>query len=246
MVGGPTRLPFIREQVAAWFGRAPRTDVPPDEGVAIGAAIWGAHGGLPDPASLPSLSKRVTAQFGSDVQQAKPSESAPGASTSAARVGRVHTKRMFTAVMDAQAGPSKVSDLGVAIFSTPQPVSADEVVRPQLMEVLASRLALSTVGGFCAEIVARDLALPLARTRVFTTGKDAQRTVKIQVCQGDSRRYDENKALGTLVLDGLPALPRGALKIDVTFSIDAEGVLKASAHDQATGRAQSVEIRLKD
>jgi molecular chaperone DnaK (HSP70) len=197
--------------------------------VALGAAIWGAHGGIPDPASLPSMSKRVTAQFGSDVQQAKPSEAAP-VLPAPARVGRVHTKRMFTAVMN-------VADMSHVTFSP---------VRPQLMEVLASRLALSTVGGFCDEIIARDAPLPVARTRVFSTGKDQQRTVKIQVCQGDSRRFDENAPLGTLVLDGLTPLPRGAVKIEVTFSVDSEGVLKASAKDQATQRAQTVEIRLKD
>jgi molecular chaperone DnaK len=245
LVGGPTRMPFIREQVAAWFGRPPRTDVHPDEGVALGAAIWGAHGGLPDPASLPSMSKRVTAQFGSDVQQAKPSEAAPSL-PSPARVGRVHTKRMFTAVVQAVKGAGDVSDLGVPDFSPPTPVAADDLVKPQMVEVMASRLALSTVGGFCDEIIARDLALPIAKTRVFSTGKDLQRTVKIQVCQGDSRRFVENTPLGTLVLDGLPALPRGAIKVEVTFSVDAEGVLVASARDQATGRAQTVEIRLRD
>jgi molecular chaperone DnaK len=244
VVGGPTRLPFIRERLAAWFGRAPRTDVPPDEGVALGAAIWGTHGGIPDPASLPSMSKRVTAQFGSDVQQAKPSEAASSL-PSPARVGRVHTKRMFTAVMGAVSSTDLV-DMNRVVFSPPQPIDPAKLVRPQLSEVLASRLALSTVGGFCDEIIGRDVALPAGRTRVFSTGKDQQRTVKIQVCQGDSRRFDENKPLGTLVLDGLPALPRGALKIEVTFSVDAEGVLKASAMDLTTQRAQTVEIRLKD
>jgi molecular chaperone DnaK len=188
------------------------------------------------------MSKRVTAQFGSDVQQAKPSESLPNLP---ARVGRVHTKRMFTAVMGA-AQTTDIVDMSRVTFSPPQPIDPSKVVRPQLSEVLASRLALSTVGGFCDEIIGRDVALPAGRTRVFSTGKDQQRTVKIQVCQGDSRRFDENQALGTLVLDGLPALPRGALKIEVTFSVDAEGVLKASAVDQATQRAQTIEIRLKD
>ncbi len=238
MVGGPTRLPFIREQVAAYFGRAPRTDVPPDEGVALGAAIWGAHGGIPDPASLPSLSKRVTAQFGSDVQQAKPSEAAPNLP---ARVGRVHTKRMFTAVMQAVKGASDVQ----VSFSPPSVISAADVIKPQMLEVLASRLGLSTVGGFCDEILAADVALPVEKTRVFSTGKDKQRTVSVQVCQGESRRFEENKPLGTLVLDGLAPMPRGSVKIEVTFSVDAEGVLKASAKDQATGRVQAVEIRLQ-
>jgi molecular chaperone DnaK len=148
---------------------------------------------------------------------------------------------MFTAVMNAvQNGTAETIRGGDVSFSPTQ------VVRPQVMEVLASRLGLSTVGGFCDEIIARDVSLPTAKTRVFTTGKDDQRSVRIQVCQGDSRRFAENHALGTLVLDQLPAAPRGMVKIEVTFSVDADGVLRAEARDAATGRAQTVEIRLRD
>jgi len=92
----------------------------------------------------------------------------------------------------------------------------------------------------------RDSLLPAAKTRVFSTSADNQRAVKIQVCQGESRRYAENRGLATLLLDQLPAKPRGGVKIEVTFSVDADGVLRAEAKDQATGRAQTVEIRLRE
>jgi molecular chaperone DnaK (HSP70) len=281
MVGGVTRLPFVREALAAHLGRMPRTDVPWEEGAALGAAIWGAHGGgLPDP-KAPGLAKRITSNFGSHTQQAKPSE-ARTAFPTPGRVGRVHTKRMFTVtglegglsdvrfspatplpVVDdaetrrdlpayddpagtrrgaAPAGEARPSTHTTATAGMP-PIGS---VRPQVVEVLASRLALSTVGGYCDEIIARDTPLPHSRTRKFTTGKDGQRLVSIQVCQGDSRRFDENRALGVLVLADLPPRPRGVVAIEVTFAIDADGVLHASARDAATGQAQSLEIRLGD
>jgi molecular chaperone DnaK (HSP70) len=280
MVGGVTRLPFIRESLTRCFGRPPRTDVPWSEGCALGAAIWGAHDGLPDPRKV-LAAKRVTSNFGSHNQQAKPSEAKP-IFPLPARVARVHTKRMFTVVSPdglpavtfsaamplpmlegfdpgstALPGPAAAAPImstlpgAPASLRPPRPPVAPPLAGPRssqpmkLVEALASRLAISTVGGFCDEIMSKDLILPAAKSRVFSTSKDAQRTVSIQVCQGDSRRYEENRALGILLLDNLPARPRGAVQIEVTFAIDQDGVLLASAKDQATGRAQSVEIRLK-
>jgi molecular chaperone DnaK (HSP70) len=252
LCGGPTRLPFLREQVARQFGRPGRTELNPDDGVAVGAAIWGVHGGVPAQTNPASISKRVTAQFGSDAQQAVPAQAVPNI-PAPARVGRVHTKRMFTAVMQAMQTPQAgtPSPLPVTIDpgapgSLSVSFSEPRLVKPVMLEVLASRLAVSTVGGFCDEIIAKDVPVPTERTRVFSTGKDGQRLVKVQVCQGDSRRFAENTGLGTIVLDGLPPRPRGEVKIAVTFSVDGEGVLKASARDEQSGKAQSVEIRLKD
>jgi molecular chaperone DnaK len=295
LCGGPTRLPFVREHVARVFGRPGRSEVNADEGVAVGAAIWGVHGGVPDSVSVASISKRVTAQFGSDAQQAVPA-TAIAASPASARVGRVHTKRMFTAVMQAvqtppggspvapiifpgglapgQAGASGGASFpgaapggapgvpganlvpgGTALPPSGMPPTLDptgasfsppRMVKPIMLEVLAERLAVSTVGGFCDEIIAKDAPVPTERSRVFSTGKDGQRLVKVSVCQGASRRFDENLQLGTIVLDNLPPRSRGQVRIVVTFSVDADGVLRASARDEETGAIQSVEIHLKD
>jgi molecular chaperone DnaK (HSP70) len=249
LAGGPTRLPFVRDQVAQYFGRPGRSDVSPDEGAAIGAAIWGVHGGVADSVNPASISKRVTAQFGSDAQQSVPAPAVanqPGP----ARMGRVHTKRMFTAIMSALTPPAGAPGAPVPVTIDPGrgagvSFSEPRMVKPVMLEVLASRLAVSTVGGFCDEIIARDTAVPTEKTRTFSTGKDGQRMVKVSVCQGDSRRFAENLDLGTIVLDGLPARPRGGVKIGVTFSVDGDGVLRASARDEETGRAQSVQIQLK-
>jgi molecular chaperone DnaK len=86
--------------------------------------------------------------------------------------------------------------------------------------------------------------VPASKTRVFTTGHDNQREVQLRVCQGDSRRYAENRPLGALVLDELPPRQRGEVRIAVTFAIDDDGVLEASARDEQTGQERSVRIQL--
>jgi molecular chaperone DnaK len=195
----------------------------------------------PPPASQSSDPRRATAPYGAGYRPAdgpphpgalgaEISTTGPGAvATSApanARMGRISTKKMFTAMM--QTVPE-------ITFTTPRPV---------ITEVIASRLAVSTVGGFCDEVVAANLPIPAANTRVFTTGKDGQRTVQVHVCQGPSRRFEDNVPLGTILLEDLPPRPRGQVRIAVTFSVDADGVLEASARDEASGRAQMIRVQL--
>lgn len=231
LAGGVTKLPFVRDLAASIFGRAPRSDVHADAGVALGAALYGAAAGGPLPgAGASGVRRRVTAQFGSESQQAQPS-AAVASVPAPARVGRIATRKMFTAAMPA------VTDVS---FGEARPV------KPQLVEVMASRLSVSTVGGYCDEIIARDVPVPTEKSRVFSTGKDDQPAVTIKVCQGDSRRFAENVPLGALVLEGLPRRPRGQVRIAVTFSVDQDGLLVASARDEATGQGQSVRIQLGD
>jgi molecular chaperone DnaK (HSP70) len=235
LLGGMTKVPSIREQVHAFFGKQPRTDVNADVGVALGAAIWAQRqqGGRED-----TVKRRVTARFGSDAQQAQPSEVATEEQSgpiqlSGARVGRISTKKMFTAVMAAQAD---VSFGEAAPVTEPQPI--------QMIEVMASNLAISTISGYCEEVIGRETPLPVEKTRVFSTSKDNQQVVKVSLCQGDSRRFAENVPLGTIVLDGLPARPRGKVKIAVTFAAAPDGVLVASARDEESGRVQSIKVTL--
>lgn len=259
LLGGMTKLPWVRDAVAAHFGKQPRTDVNPDVGVALGATLWGARvadhrevrpnddqageqgavSASDSPPGSQGIKKRVTSQFGSDTQQTQPSAAVARTGTTGerARVGRINTKKMFTAAMAA---------VPEAAFGPTTPVGPVAPVAPQLAEVMAASLAISTVGGYCEPLIAKEAVLPAEKTRVFSTGKDGQRVVKIAVCQGDSRRFADNVPLGTLVLDGLPARPRGNVKIAVSFAIDTEGVLVAGARDEETGRAQSVRIQLRD
>jgi molecular chaperone DnaK (HSP70) len=231
LVGGSARLPPVQERLGQLFGRAPRMDVAPDAAPALGAAIFASRGEL--------ASARVTNPYGAVAPPPADVIEAPLlGQPSPARVGRVSTKKMFTAVMQAAQAPQ-------VTFSAPRmtPPGAAPAM-PAIIEVTASRLGLSTVAGFCDEIIPRDLPVPAARTRVFSTGRDGQRAVTLSVCEGDSRRFGENRPLGTLVLDGLPPRPRGQVRIAVTFTIDADGVLEAAALDEGTGRAQKIQIRL--
>jgi molecular chaperone DnaK (HSP70) len=150
------------------------------------------------------------------------------------RVGRVITKKLFTAVMQAAVPEDEALDAPIT----------ERMARPTLIEVTASRLALFTVGGFCDEIIAADSPIPVAQTRVFSTGKDGQPSVVLKICQGDSRRFKENMPLGVLTLAGLPPRPRGQVRIGVTFAIDDDGVLTALARDEQTGQEQRIRIEL--
>ncbi|MBI4509453.1 MAG: Hsp70 family protein [Deltaproteobacteria bacterium] len=213
LVGGMTRVPAVAERVAAHFGREPRSDIDPELAVVMGAAVLAADA---------EAGQRVTAPYG--VGSPPPPEGV--ASPVAGRVARVATKKMFTAMMQAQPEVK---------FSAP---------RPAVFEVTASPLSVSTVGGFCDEVIGRNQQIPFSKTRIFSTGKDGQKTVQVRVCQGDSRRFDENAFLGTLFLEDLPPRSRGQVRIAVTFHIDADGVLEASARDEETGRAHAMRIQL--
>jgi molecular chaperone DnaK len=87
--------------------------------------------------------------------------------------------------------------------------------------------------------------VPVEQTRVFATSADNQTTVRIQVCQGESRRFDENIPLGDLELPGLPAARRGDVKIEVTFRVDTNGILRVRARDAATGMACEAAVSVR-
>ncbi len=213
-VGGVTRTPALRARLEEYFGRSVDTCLDPIEAEALGAAILGERIAERRPALSPAaLDPRATVSDGTP---------AP------VRVGRVTTKKQFTAVR-----PVVAVEFG---DSQPQ--------MPKLVEVMASPLALSTVGGYCEELVPSDEPIPVERTRVFSTGRDNQTSVQIGVCQGASRKFADNRNLGAIVLDQLAPRPRNAVKISVTFKIDADGVFLASARDEQTGREQSIRVQL--
>jgi molecular chaperone DnaK len=221
LVGGSFRLPSLRDKIGAYFGRAPRMDVDPEAACALGAALYAPQRAV--------LSDRITSPYGA--VSPPPDQEADPPRLRQTRVGRVITKKMFTAVIAAQLPPDMDTDEMPA-------------QRPTLIEVTASRLALSTVGGYCDEIIPADTPVPVSKTRVFTTGKDDQPTVRLHICQGDSRVFKENMPLGTIKLVNLPPRPRGAVQIAVTFEIDDDGVLTASARDEQTGQEQRIRIDL--
>ncbi len=113
-----------------------------------------------------------------------------------------------------------------------------------LLDVTSHSLGVATAGGYADVLVAKNTGIPAERSRIFSTAQDNQQVVVLRVCQGESRRFDENQLLGELRLTGLRAAPRGVLKIEVTFLIDADGILQVSARDIETGRAEAATLKV--
>ncbi len=379
LVGGTTKIPYVRDRVSQFFKRAPRTDVNPEEAVALGAALQASAlerilsrrptGRMASAPAVPELApptfeeaatseKRTTAPMGSEIRPpgsrpttergaargaavdhftdpnaakpigriTKPGAAAPpplpsqkrtmiglsvtpadesgveevtherlgtdttraeptlndpfgpasqptltfatgpiglaGPAASGASIagdGRaqaqtligaeatVHPSQTPTvfgasppnvaglAQMPFQPGPAGAAAAGAASFAPP-PRS------PTVVDVTPRGLGIGTVAGYCEEIIRRNSRVPTEMIRMFSTSRDQQRTVRIRVCQGESRRLDDNVILGDLVLEGLPALPRGETAIEVTFHLDASGILQVRARDAKTGQEQRASL----
>jgi hypothetical protein len=165
LVGGPTRLPMIREAVAHYFQQEPRVDVDPDEVVAMGAAIH-----------------------------------------AASLVGEAHDS--------------------------------------MLLDVTPLDLRIGVAGGLAEPVIERNTPVPIEQTRTFTTVQDHQESVQIRVYQGDHRQAADNTLLGQFEFSGFEKGLRSNVKIDVTFEIDADGIVNVTASDQATGEEASTQITL--
>ena len=165
LVGGPTRLPIIREAVTHYFQREPRADVDPDEVVSMGAAI--------------------------------------------------HAASLVGEAQDSM-----------------------------LLDVSPLDLRIGVAGGLAEPVIERNTPVPIEQTRTFTTFQDHQESVQIRVYQGDRRQAEENTLLGQFEFSGFEKGLRSDVKIDVTFEIDADGIVNVTAADQRTGEAASTQITL--
>jgi molecular chaperone DnaK len=121
-------------------------------------------------------------------------------------------------------------------------VLSGEVGDIVLVDVTPLTLGVETLGGIATALISRNTPVPVKRSEVFTTAADMQTSVTIHVYQGERAMAADNASLGEFNLGGLPPAPRGVPKIEVTFDIDASGILDVSARDQATGRSQSIRI----
>ena len=126
----------------------------------------------------------------------------------------------------------------------PPPVPAVPPPAPVLLEVTPRGLGIATVAGFCEELIRRNARVPTEARKLFTTSRDNQDMVRIVVCQGESRRLEKNTVIGDLVLQNLQARPRGETSIEVTFALDASGVLHVRARDAETGAEQRATLSL--
>jgi molecular chaperone DnaK len=135
--------------------------------------------------------------------------------------------------------PDEVVAIGAAIQAG---VLAGEVKDILLLDVTPLTLSIETLGGVATPQIERNTTIPTRRSQVFSTATDNQTQVEIHVVQGERPMANDNKSLGKFILDGLPPAPRGIPQIEVTFDIDANGILKVMAKDKATGRTQHITI----
>jgi len=111
-----------------------------------------------------------------------------------------------------------------------------------LLDVTPLTLSIETLGSVATPQIERNTTIPTRRSQVFSTASDSQTQVEIHVLQGERPMAADNKSLGKFILDGIPPSPRGVPQIEVTFDIDANGILKVTAQDKATGRSQHITI----
>ena len=115
---------------------------------------------------------------------------------------------------------------------------------PVVLDVTPRGLGIATVAGYCEQLIRRNSRVPTEMRRMFSTSRDRQTSVRIVVCQGESRKMGENIVLGDLRLENLPVRPRGETEIEVTFALDASGILQVRALDRQTGQEQRVSLDL--
>lgn len=135
--------------------------------------------------------------------------------------------------------PDEVVAVGAAIQGG---VLAGEVKDILLLDVTPLSLGVETLGGVMTKIIPRNTTIPTKKSETFSTAVDGQTNVEIHVLQGEREFSKDNKSLGTFRLDGIPPAPRGVPQIEVTFDIDANGILQVTAKDKGTGKEQSISI----
>jgi molecular chaperone DnaK len=111
-----------------------------------------------------------------------------------------------------------------------------------LLDVTPLSLGVETLGGVMTKVIERNTTIPVRRSQIFTTAEDNQPAVDIHVLQGEREMARDNRTLGNFKLEGIPPGPRGTAQIEVTFDIDANGILNVSAKDKATGKEQKITI----
>jgi len=148
-------------------------------------------------------------------------------------------KEYFGKAPNKSVNPDEVVAIGAAIQGG---VLGGEVKDVLLLDVTPLTLAIETLGGVATPMIARNTTIPASKDNIFSTAADNQTQVEVHVTQGERPMSTDNKSLGRFILDGIPPAPRGVPQVEVTFDIDASGILKVTAKDKATSKSQNITI----
>ncbi len=148
-------------------------------------------------------------------------------------------RRIFDREPNRGVNPDEVVAIGAAIQAG---VLTGEVKDVLLLDVTPLSLGIETMGGIFTRLIDRNTTIPTQKGQVFSTASDNQPSVEINVLQGEREFAKDNRSLGSFILDGIPPAPRGIPQVEVTFDIDANGIVNVSARDKGTGREQKITI----
>jgi len=148
-------------------------------------------------------------------------------------------ERIFGKTPSKEINPDEVVAIGAAVQGG---ILQGEVRDVLLLDVTPLSLGIETLGGVNTVLIPKNTTIPTSKSQIFSTAADNQTSVEINVLQGERPMAQDNKSLGRFILDGIPPSPRGVPQIEVSFDIDANGILNVSAEDKATGKKQSIRI----